>query len=208
MIWDPTQKNSVIGWSPPNTSTCPLTDNQTKAVAAVTDAQKKLTDAIKQYKMNVQQCAVNDDAKQDVLSLQNSYIYPTQAAMQTAVQECLDAGTYLEALRNLAGPNAQYVSNLQQQAERLVKEQSQLSQKIRTQRRSFLDTSPQSGTGGYLFHHTADDAAMIALLVGFVIAYYFLVSNVIPAFPYKQPVSILLFFAAWFGVNQIVLRLA
>jgi hypothetical protein len=185
-----------------------LTAAQQTALAAVTNKQSELDAAKAAYEQADPQGALTATLTRDKQALRDSFIDPKRAEANAAVADCIEAGRALEALLKVAEPSNEYTKTLQEKANELAKEQTQLTQKIRTQRRSFLDSSPQTGTGGaYGLSHDADETAMLILFVGFVAAYIALFANFVPPSDYKIPIGIVGFLFAWAAVNRAILYL-
>jgi len=186
----------------------PLTVAQQQAQAAVTAAQQSL-DAAKQAYANADpQGSLTSALTQAEADLDSSYTRPKRAEANTAYSECSEAGNALVALQNVAGPSLRYTQTLQEKADELATEQSQLTQKIRTQRRSFLDSFPQTGTGGaWGFAHTSDDFAMFLLFIGFSAAYIAIFINFVPPSNYKGVAGVVGFLFTWVAVNRGLLYL-
>jgi len=183
----------------------PLTDAQQRAAALLATKELELNQAKQAYAEVNPQGAMDTKIAEDNQSIQN-YIQTKRNEAQQAYDSCMEAGNALHSLQTVSGPSQRYTQTLQQQAEHLTKEQSQLTQKIRTQRRSFLDAFPQAGTGGrYRLPHTSDDFAMILFFIGFAAAYGVLFAAYVPPSSYKVVVGILLFVILWLGFNRIVL---
>jgi len=135
------------------------------------------------------------------------YIADRNGALTQALAESKRVGLYLRNLTDAVGPGTAYVSNLQQQADDLTNQQLKLGQKIRTQRRAFMDQYPQSGTGGYFFHHTADDFALFVFFIGFVLVFYMTYSKYVSSSSMPMRLGgIFLFLFAWSAVVQLILR--
>lgn len=185
-----------------------LTAAQQAALALVTNKQSELEAAKVAYEQADPQGALTATLTRDKANLNGSYIQPKRAEANAALADCSEAGRALEALLKVAEPSNEYTKTLQEKADELAKEQTQLSQKIRTQRRSFLDSSPQTGTGGaWGLSQDADETAMLILFVGFAAAYIAVFANFVPPSNYKIPVGIVGFFFVWTAVNRAILYL-
>ena len=137
----------------------------------------------------------------------NSYIAEKKAILTQSLSDSQQAGAYLRNLTDIVGTSADHVANLQQQADELTNQQLQYGQKIRTQRRAFMDQFPQSGTGGYFFHHTADDFTLLVFLIGFIAAYYMVYSRYVTSSSWPMRLGgVLIFVFAWFAAIQVILR--
>lgn len=185
-----------------------LTAAQQQALAAVTTAQQQLDSAKRAYANADPQGSLTSTLANAKADLDSSYIQPKRKEASIAYSECTEAGNALIALQNVAEPSNLYTQTLQEKADKLANEQSQLTQKIRTQRRSFLDSFPQTGTGGsWGLSHDSDELAMFVLLIGFAAAYIAIFVNVVPPSNYKLPVGIVGFVFAWVAINRAVLYL-
>jgi len=185
-----------------------LTNAQQVALATLTAEKLKVTQAQQAYATANPQGAMADQVQQDQQTLRSSYSDPTQRELDQALFDCLEAGVTLTTLQTVAGPSQDYTRTLQEKADRLTAEQSQLTQKIRTQRRSFMDAFPQGGTGGkWGIPHTADDFAMLLFFLGFVATYSVAFSKFVPSSSYKVWIGILGFLIAWIAVNRALLYL-
>jgi len=185
-----------------------LTEAQQQAKAAVTIAQQELLKAQQKYAQADPERALADTLAKAKSDLDSSYIQPKRAEANAALADCYEAGKALAALQNVAGPSNRFRETLQEQANELTQEQSQLSQKIRTQRRSFLDSFPQAGTGGASgVAHTGDDFAMFILFIGALAAYIAIFVNVLPPFNYKWLAGAVGFLFAWVAINRLLLTM-
>jgi hypothetical protein len=180
-----------------------LTTAQQAALNALTTAKQQEAQAQAAYNAVNPTAAQASQVAQDQATI-NGYIADKQAALTQSLSESEKAGLYLRNLTDLVAPGAQFTKNLRQQADDLTKQQMQLGQKIRTQRRAFVDQFPQTGTGGYFFHHTADDFALFVFLIGFAVAFYALYRRYISSPSWIGGIVGFLF--AWFAVLQIILR--
>jgi len=183
-----------------------LSPAQQAAAAQVTVAQQALNNAQTAYAAANPTDVMNTRVANDKAALQTKYIEPTQAALAKALQDCTTAGLYLRNLTDMVGPSIAYTSNLAQQASDLQTQKTQLTQQTRTQRRAFMDQFPQSGTGGYFMHHTADDFALLIFLIGFLAAFISIYTNLVPSFSYKLYAGFPIFMLAWYAVTQAVIR--
>ena len=177
------------------------------ALAAVNAEQIKLSQAQQAYREADPQGSMNAQVKSDKDNLIATYVNPKTADAQQAFDLCMQAGQTLRALKTVAGPSNLFKETLEKEAAHLSKEQSQLTQKIRTHRRSFVDAFPDSGTGSFGTSHTADDSAMFFLLLGVAATYFVVFFKVLPAFSNKVVLSIVGFVVVWFIVNQVILYL-
>jgi hypothetical protein len=185
-----------------------LTAAQQQALAAVTDAQQQLDAAKRVYANADPQGSLTSTLTQAKADLESSYTRPKREEASKAYSECTEAGNALVALQNVAEPSNLYTQTLQEKADKLANEQSQLTQKIRTQRRSFLDSFPQTGTGGaYGLAHDSDEFAMFILFIGFTAAYIAIFANAVPPSNYKLPIGIVGFVFAWVAINRAILYL-
>jgi hypothetical protein len=189
-----------------------LTDAQLaakQAAQAQVSVKANELSAAKQALANADpQGALAIQLQEEQQTLRDKYITPIATAAAKEYNECLEAGQTLHNLNTLVAPSAEYTQTLKTQADHLTKEQSQLSQKIRTQRRAFLDSFPQSNIGGaYHVPHSSDDFAMFLLFIGYISAgvAFYLTS------PLTQTTSkwMALFVGVmgWILLNQLVLRL-
>jgi len=185
-----------------------LTAAQQQAQAAVTVKRQELAAAQKAYAQADPQGALADTLSNAKATLDSSYIRPKREEANAAYANCDEAGNALAALQNVAEPSQRYTQTLQDKANELAKEQSQLTQKIRTQRRSFLDSFPQTGTGGsWGFSQNSDEFTMFILFIGFAAAYIAIFINVIPSFDNKTVIGVVGFLFAWAVVNRTLLNL-
>lgn len=183
-----------------------LTTAQQIALNTLTAAQQQEAQARAAYNAVDPVGAQTTQVANDQANI-NAYIADKQAALTQALADSTKAGLYLRNLTDLVGPGQQYTANLQQQADDLTKQQTDLSKKIRTQRRAFMDQFPQSGTGGYFFHHTADDFALFVFSIGFLIVYYALYSQYVTSSAWLLRIGgVLGFLVAWGAVVQVILR--
>jgi hypothetical protein len=136
-----------------------------------------------------------------------SYVSEKRAALAKAVQESQYASQILRTMTDMTVPTIQQQTATQKEIDTLNAEQIQLTQKIRTQRRAFMDQSPQSGTGGYFFHHTADDTALFVFLIGFLLVFYTVYSRYVTSSSLPMRIGgVFLFVLSWFSAVQIILR--
>ena len=179
---------------------------QQAAAAQVTVAQQALRNAQAAYAAANPTDSMNTQVAADKAALQTNYSVPTQAAVAKALQDCTTAGLYLRNLTDMVGPSVVYTSNLAQQASDLQTQKTQLTQQTRTQRRAFMDQFPQSGTGGYFMHHTADDFALFIFFIGFLAMFIPVYMKFVPSFSYKSFVGLPIFMLAWYAVTQLIIR--
>jgi hypothetical protein len=177
------------------------------ARAAVNAAKVKQSQAEQAYRAADPQGAMAEQVKIDLEDLNRNYIAPMSEKANRAYQDCLQAGRNLHAVKTVAAPSNLYKETLEKEADHLTKEQAQLAQKIRTRRRSFLDSRPDSGTGAFGTSHTEDDSAMFFLLLGVAAVYFVAFFKVLPAFSYKVVASIVGFVLLWYIVNQAIMYL-
>lgn len=136
-----------------------------------------------------------------------AYVNEKTAALAKAVQESKYASEILRTMTDMTSPAVNYQTATQNELNDLTAKQLQLTQKIRTQRRAFMDQSPQSGTGGYFFHHTADDTALFVFLIGFILVFYTVYSRYVSSSSWPMRIGgFFLFVIAWFSAVQIILR--
>lgn len=183
-----------------------MTPAQQAAQAQVVAAQNALNAAQANYASADPADAMNSKVQADIKALNTNFIVPTQIALTKSLQDCTMAGTYLRNLTDMVGPSTAYTSNLVQQANELTSQQTQLAQQTRTQRRAFMDQFPQSGTGGYLLHHTADDFALFVFFIGFLAAFIPVYTKFVPSFSYKSYAGVPIFLLAWFAITQLFIR--
>jgi len=177
------------------------------ALAALNAEQMKLNQAQQAYREADPQGSMNAQVQSDSNNLTANYLNPKRAEAEQALHSYTQAGRTLQALQTVAAPSNLYKETLQKEAEHLTKEQSQLTQKIRTHRRSFMDALPESGTGSFGTSHTADDSAMFFLLLGVAAVYFVAFFKVLPQFSNKVVLSLVGFVVVWFVVNQVILYL-
>jgi hypothetical protein len=135
------------------------------------------------------------------------YVNEKTAALAKAVRESQYASEILRTMTDMTSPAVNYQTATQTELDTLTAKQLQLTQKIRTQRRSFMDQSPQSGTGGYFFHHTEDDTALFVFLIGFILVFYTVYSRYVTSSSWPLRIGgVVLFVISWFSVVQIILR--
>jgi len=135
------------------------------------------------------------------------FVNEKAAALSKALQESRYASQILRTMTDTTSPLFEYQATTQKEINKLNTEQVQLTQKIRTQRRAFMDQTPQSGTGGYFFHHTADDTALFVFLIGFILVFYTVYSRYVTSSSLSIRLGgVLLFVISWFAAVQIILR--
>ena len=133
------------------------------------------------------------------------YVNEKRTALAKAVQESQYASQILRTMTDMTAPILDNQSIAQKEIAKLNADQ--LTQKIRTQRRAFMDQTPQSGTGGYFFHHTADDTALFVFLIGFTLLFYTVYSRYVTSSSVSMRIGgVLLFVLSWFSAVQIILR--
>jgi hypothetical protein len=137
-------------------------------------------------------------------TLNNDYIVPSQQDLSAAVDDFNQWSSFALTLNNVVKPGAQQMEALQDKYNELQNQSVQLDQAARMHRRRFLDSAPQGGTG--VLPHTADNLAMIAFFVGYIVLFIALWIKFVPTFQGKMIVGpIVAFLSYWmvgFGVSQ------
>lgn len=138
-------------------------------------------------------------------TLNNDYIVPSQQDLTAAVDDFNQWSSFALTLNKVIKPGADQMAELQDRYNDLQEQSTQLDQAARMHRRRFLDSAPQGGTG--ILPHTADNLAMIAFFLGYIVLFVALWINFVPTFQGKMIVGpIAAFLSYWivgFGFSQL-----